>query len=107
VFLIGTASDCDLVLGDATFPEAYAYLLVQNEMVSARRLGGGPELLVNGEAVETADLAAGDRLALGPFELILQIQFATKQTAETQTRTQPNLLLSTGNWPWVADLAEV
>jgi hypothetical protein len=101
VFLIGTAPDCDLVLGDAGFPEAYAYLLVQNETVTVRRVGDGPELLVNGEAVETVELATGDRLVLGPFELTVQIQFPT------HTTTLPNSMFSTGNWPWVADFAEV
>jgi hypothetical protein len=73
VFLIGTAHDCDLVLGDLAFPEAYAYLFVDGERVSIRRLGEGPELLVCGEAAETADLFHGDLLTFGPFELRLTI----------------------------------
>src|SRR4029078_11695807 len=39
VFLIGTASDCDLVLGDLTFSEAYAYLLLQGPEVTTRLRG--------------------------------------------------------------------
>lgn len=39
VFLIGAANDCDLVLGDLQFPEAYAYLFVNGHEVSIRRLG--------------------------------------------------------------------
>src|SRR5262245_25178845 len=62
VFLIGTANDCDLVLGDLTFPEAYAYLFIQGTKVSIRRLGSGPELTVAGEAVEMAELFDGDRV---------------------------------------------
>src|SRR2546429_475418 len=73
VFLIGTASDCDLVLGDLTFPEAYAYLFVQETKVTIRRLGAGPDLIVCGESVETAELLADDRVAFGPFELRLII----------------------------------
>ena len=69
VFLIGTANDCDLVLGDLTFPEAYAYLFVQGTKVTIRRLGAGPDLLVCDECVETAELLDGDRVAFGPFEL--------------------------------------
>jgi type III secretion system (T3SS) inner membrane Yop/YscD-like protein len=69
VFLIGTASDCDLVLGDLSFPDAYAYLFVQDAAVTIRRLGAGPDLVVSGERVETAELMAGDRVAFGPFEL--------------------------------------
>jgi hypothetical protein len=73
VFLIGTANDCDLVLGDLTFPEAYAYLFVQGTQVTIRRLGAGPDLVVCGDRVETAELLDGDRVAFGPFELRLVI----------------------------------
>ncbi len=69
VFLIGSASDCDLVLGDLQFPEAYAYIFVSGTDVTIRRLGSGPVLVVCGEEVETADLFHGDLLELGPFEL--------------------------------------
>jgi hypothetical protein len=69
VFLIGAASDCDLVLGDLQFPEAYAYVFVSGSRVSIRRLGAGPELLVCGEPVESGELFHGDLLELGPFEL--------------------------------------
>jgi hypothetical protein len=73
VFLIGAASDCDLVLGDLQFPEAYAYLFVNGSEVSIRRLGAGPELKVCGTPAEAADLFHGDLLAFGPFELRVRI----------------------------------
>jgi hypothetical protein len=101
VFLIGTATDCDLVLGDKSFPEAYAYLLVQDDGVSIRRVGDGPELLVNDEPIEATALASGDRLAFGPFELAVQIPLTNKATIP------PSPSLPIGNWPWLADLAEV
>jgi pSer/pThr/pTyr-binding forkhead associated (FHA) protein len=74
VFLIGAASDCDLVLGGMSFPEAYAYVFVQGSYVTVRRLGSGPALFVEGESVETADLADGDSLAFGPFELRVAVE---------------------------------
>jgi hypothetical protein len=74
VFLIGSASDCDLVLGDLRFPEAYAYLFVTGSQVTVRRLASGPPLLVAGEAVETAELFHGDLVAFGPFEWRIQIE---------------------------------
>lgn len=73
VFLIGSASDCDLVLGDLQFPEAYAYIFVSGTDVSIRRLGTGPELLVCGEVVESSDLFHGDLIEMGPFELRIVI----------------------------------
>jgi hypothetical protein len=69
VFLIGAASDCDLVLGDLSFPEAYAYIFVSGTDVTIRRLGAGPALAVCGEEVETSELFHGDLVELGPFEL--------------------------------------
>jgi hypothetical protein len=69
VFLIGTASDCDLVLGDLQFPEAYAYIFVSGSEVTVRRLAAGPLLAVCGQSVETAELFHGDLLEFGPFEL--------------------------------------
>jgi hypothetical protein len=73
VFLIGAANDCDLVLGDLQFPEAYAYLFVSGSQITIRRLEGGPELLVCGEPADTAELFHGDLVAFGPFELRVRI----------------------------------
>lgn len=69
VFLIGTASDCDLVLGDLNFPEVYAYLFVDGSEVTIRRLGSGPALIVSGDRTDKAELFQGDEVRFGPFEL--------------------------------------
>ena len=74
VFLIGTANDCDLVLGDLAFPEAYAYLFVQDSQIAVRRLGSGPELMVSGEMVESAEVQHGDIISFGPFEVRIVIE---------------------------------
>ena len=73
VFLIGSANDCDLVLGDLQFPEAYAYLFVKGSELTIRRLGVGPELVVCGERVQSVELFHGDRVAFGPFEFEVRI----------------------------------
>ena len=88
VFLIGTASDCDLVLGDLSFPEAYAYLFVAEDRVTIRRLGSGPELSVAGESVETAELFHGDVVRFGPFELRLSIDGAAGATGDAHARIE-------------------
>jgi hypothetical protein len=73
IFLIGSASDCDLVLGDPAFPEAYAYLFIPPHGVTVRWLGAGPEMLVSGERAEYALLRDGDEIAFGPFALVVRI----------------------------------
>ncbi len=100
-FLIGTAGDCDLVLGDDTFPDAYAYLLVQDENISIRRVGDGPELLVNGETIEAGDLFHGDQVAFGPFTLRMVIRERPQRVAADLTP------LAVGSWMWDGDLAEI
>jgi len=79
VFLIGTANDCDLVLGDLAFPEAYAYLFVQDSQIAVRRLGSGPELMVSGEVVESAEVQHGDLIAFGPFEVRVVVEDRARQ----------------------------
>jgi hypothetical protein len=101
VFLIGSAPDCDLVLGDPSFPETYAYLLVQGDSVTIRRVGDAPDLLVNGEPIESSEVAAGDRLAFGPFELTLQSRLTVR------ARPLPPMVLGIGDTPWLANLMEV
>ncbi len=73
VFLIGAAADCDLVLGDPQFPSVHTYLYVTKAGVSVRHIGDGPELMVNGEAVESSPIADGDRLLLGTYEFIVRV----------------------------------
>ena len=74
VFLIGTASDCDLVLGDLSFPEVYAYVFVDGSKIGIRRLGAGPALVVSGEPTERAELFQGDEVQFGPFGLRVLVE---------------------------------
>lgn len=74
VFLIGRAADCDLVLADEQFPEAFAYVYVTTDGVTVRHLGALPELLVNGRPVESVTLEDGDRLEMGQYEFQINIQ---------------------------------
>jgi len=73
VFLIGGSAECDLVLADPQFPEIHAYLLVNHGRISLRRVGEGPELTVDGRAVEAAKLFDGDLLRTGPYEFRLHL----------------------------------
>ena len=73
-FLIGSATDCDLVLGDNRFPEAHSYLLLSPSEVALRWLGVGPQVAVNGESVQKARLCDGDHLRMGPYEFRISIR---------------------------------
>ena len=74
-FLIGSAGDCDLVLGDSRFPEVHAYLLRNQPQVTIRWLGVGPVLMVNGRAaVDSEPLADGDAIQTGPYEFRIRIE---------------------------------
>lgn len=87
-FLIGSAPDSDLVLGDARFDELYSYVMLRPERVTIRRLGVGPDLCVGDEVASLATLEHGDRLRLGPFEFRVGIQWpAVRQVAPQRTAT--------------------
>ncbi len=85
-FLIGSALDCDLVLGDHRFPEAHSYLLLAASEVALRWLGVGPEVSVNGKPIQKARLRDGDHLQLGPYEFRISIRLreTTPDSAEPQ-----------------------
>lgn len=74
-YLIGTASDCDLVLGDVRFPQVHAYLLRGPAGATIRWLGQGPELTVNGHVAHASmPLADGDLVRTGTYEFRVHLQ---------------------------------
>ena len=83
-FLIGSAPDSDLVLGDARFDELYSYVMLRPERVTIRRLGVGPDLCVGDEVASQAALEHGDRLRLGPFEFRVGIEWPATQPSARQ-----------------------
>ncbi|MBI3836314.1 MAG: hypothetical protein HY288_00075 [Planctomycetia bacterium] len=78
-FLIGTASDCDLVLGDPQFAEVHSYLLLSPTRVTVRHLGFGPGLSVAGQDVTWATLRHNDELRTGPYEFRVRIHWPARQ----------------------------
>jgi len=72
-FLIGTAGDCDMVLGDTRLPAVHTCLLRGAQGITVRHLGFEPELCVNDEAVDCVTLNDGDRIQIGRFEFRLHI----------------------------------
>lgn len=80
VFMLGSSSECDLVLGDAQFPELYAYILRTDQGYQLRCLAAEPVLTVNTEDALVVRLDDGDRIRCGPYE------FRFHQTAASPNR---------------------
>lgn len=113
VYLIGSAPDCDLVLADTAFPEVHTYVYVTKQGVSVRRLGDGPELKVNGEAVQSATLNNGERVQLGSFEFTVRVvppphgRFAAEPELELAPATTTTVPLSPGVAEVMSLLADI
>lgn len=87
VYLIGTADDCDLVLGDPQFPQLHTYLFVTRDGVTARFLGDGPALSVGGRSVETVALKDRDHLVAGSYDFVIRIKYPDRlKNSDSQER---------------------
>ena len=82
VFILGTSADCDLVLTDQQFDDYHAYIIVAEDRVMVRQLGGGPEMTVNQRLARWCELFHGDRIRMGPYEFRLRIWPADGWAAE-------------------------
>lgn len=76
-FLIGSGSECDLVLGDPQFQDLHGYLLIGTQGLVIRHLGFEPELTVDGRPVRKALLWNQARIRTGPFEFRVHIRNAS------------------------------
>jgi hypothetical protein len=97
VYLIGSARDCDLVLGDAQFPAAFAYIFVGETGITLRCLGVDPEVTLNGQAVEKMDLSDGDRIRTGPFEFLVRIDWPVRDDESAAQPATQHRRSSTGS----------
>ncbi len=73
VFLIGSSMDCDLILGDALVPAVHSYVLITAHGARLRHLGEPPEVRVNRQIVEIAQLEDQDRIDIGCFSFVVQV----------------------------------
>lgn len=96
VFVIGSAADCDLVLGDPQFPECYTYIYVQHSAVSLRKMPAGPDLSVNGVVLEQTLLHDGDWIRCGPFEFRISIAVKNSPNKDRTKRIDPQQQQATG-----------
>ncbi|HJQ78973.1 MAG TPA: FHA domain-containing protein [Lacipirellulaceae bacterium] len=88
-FLIGSSSECDLVLGASQFAEVYVCLIVRPSGVTVRQVGEGPAMHINGMPTADAKLRDGDRLAAGPFEFIVHISPTSEMVSPSTVPIEP------------------
>jgi pSer/pThr/pTyr-binding forkhead associated (FHA) protein len=77
LFLIGAAKQCQLHSHLPGLGAEHCAIVLRERKVFVRDLGSGEPTLVNGELVPPGEewpLHKGDRLAVGPFEFVLQLQ---------------------------------
>ncbi|WP_165698650.1 FHA domain-containing protein [Bremerella volcania] len=98
VFTLGSASDCDLILGDQQFPELYAYILRTHDGYRLRCLTAEPILTVNAEDTVVAQLENGDRIRCGPYEF----HFQKSANSPIQSSELPQSKTPAIDMPWVA-----
>ena len=71
--LLGADAQCDVQLRSPDIAPKHCLISRQNGRVMATRLQADFPLLKNGAPIAEDDLADGDRLAVGPFELTIGI----------------------------------
>ena len=71
--LVGRAKECDLVLDDGQISERHLELEVVGGALKASYLGLVGGFKVGGEQVTAADLAPGQSLQMGPYELLISL----------------------------------
>jgi DNA-binding NtrC family response regulator/pSer/pThr/pTyr-binding forkhead associated (FHA) protein len=81
---IGSHPDNEIVIAEPYISRHHAVLRIASARVAVEDLGSRNGTFVNGDRVTTADLAAGDRLHLGP--LVLQLE--TMDSGDTRLAIQ-------------------
>ncbi len=79
-FLIGGVPGCDLRLPGPSLPPVLCLIARNAAGASLRKLAPVLPISVNGKSVSSTYLDDGDRLGVGPVELLVRIQHTTAQT---------------------------
>ena len=112
--VIGRADDCDLRLDQEGVASHHAEIVQSDAALTLRRLDPDSEVLLNGRAVETAELASGDEIRIANCRFVLQAPGLKPEkvlTAEAVTRRRAYLpwlivvaLLAAATAAWYAGL---
>ena len=99
--VIGRADDCDLRLDREGVASHHAEIVHNDATLTLRRLDPDAEILLNGRAVETAELASGDEIRIANCRFVLQAPGLRPEkvlTEEAVTRRR-------GYLPWLIVVA--
>jgi hypothetical protein len=72
-FLIGSSARCDLRLGGQEIPPLHSLILVDGPDIWLETMAATPELRVNGRTETSVRLSNGDRISIGPIDLVAHI----------------------------------
>ena len=72
-FLIGSSPRCDLRVGGAEIPPLHALIFVDGSDIWLEAMAPAPALRVNGRAETSVRIADGDRIGIGPIELVAHV----------------------------------
>lgn len=98
VFTMGTADECDLLLGDQQFAELHCYLCVRDGRVTLRQVSSAPLITVNGRELRWGELVDGDRIRTGPYEF--QLQLCQSPMTDGVNRSDSDLA-NHNDWDWL------
>ena len=104
-FLIGSSSRCDLRLGGTQIPPLHTLIVDDGADVWVEAMAAEPPLLVNGRAETSARLADGDRIAIGPIELVAHVHEAASAAAAPVAETVDENLEMAADEPAAEELS--
>ncbi|MCI0458184.1 MAG: hypothetical protein L0Z62_14565, partial [Gemmataceae bacterium] len=90
-FLIGTVAGCDLRVGGADLPALLCLVARLPGAVTVRKLAATVPVQVNGRPVVSATLVHGDRVTVGPVELVVHIEPAQDPAPPLTASAGPDL----------------
>src|SRR5262249_29773902 len=90
-FLIGSVPGCDLRLPGSDLPPVVCLITRHPTGASLRKLVATFPIAINGRPISSSVLSNGDRISLGPFEIVVQLEPAPEPTASGE-QSGPALL---------------
>jgi hypothetical protein len=82
-FVIGSVPGCDLRLPGSDLPPLLGLIINGTGGLGIRKLVATAPLLVNGQSTSSAHLADGDRIQLGPVELVIHVPGLSAKCPDT------------------------